>query len=56
MVKIKVLSILYLKYFDLIWNMTDLINAVLLIINMLGILLLLPIIKIGLQEYQKHNA
>lgn len=41
---------------DLIWNMTDLINAVLLIINMLGILLLLPIIKIGLQEYQKHNA
>ena len=40
---------------DLIWNMTDLINAVLLVVNLFGILMLLPFIKIGLREYEKHT-
>jgi AGCS family alanine or glycine:cation symporter len=40
---------------DLIWNITDLINAILLVVNMMGIVLLLPIIKIGLYEYEKHT-
>lgn len=41
---------------DLIWNMTDLINTILLSVNMFGILMLLPLIKLGLYEYEKHNA
>lgn len=40
---------------DLIWNATDLINTGLLSINMYGILMLLPFIKLGLKEYEKHN-
>lgn len=40
---------------DLIWNLTDFINAILLVVNLVGILLLLPVIKIGLKEYEKHN-
>ncbi len=40
---------------DLIWNATDLINAGLLLINLYGILYLLPLIKNGLSSYYKQS-
>lgn len=41
---------------DLVWNMTDLINTVLLTINMLGIVFLLPVIRRGLKKHEASQT
>lgn len=40
---------------DIIWNTVDLVNAGLLIINLYGILMLLPIVNKGIKSYRKSK-
>lgn len=41
---------------DIIWNSVDLVNAGLLVVNLYGILVLLPVIRKGMKSYKLKNA